>query len=141
MDPSFKIVKVRDSLLYYFTMGPMAYFGISAQTIRVLITGSLLIHGVTHGIALIALFIQAVRTNSTSRIRIRSWFLPTASDRFAATLAIPFCTVSTAGFLLASLLFWRMLGEGVPWRQLAYGSAAVSILSNHNLFRSMARIA
>lgn len=101
---------------------------LSTQTIRVLIAGALLIHGIAHAIALGTLFSQAIQGPSRSKIAVRSWMLPTLSPRTAATAALPFWLLSTPGFLAAAASFLGVLVAGGAWRWLAVAGAIVSVL-------------
>lgn len=101
---------------------------LSAQIIGFLIPAALLLHGVAHLIALGALFTQSLGKSSASRLALRSWLLPSISEKLAATLAIPFWFVSAIGFLGASMSFWGFLVTGGVWRQLAVVSAIVSMV-------------
>lgn len=100
----------------------------SANIIRVLIAGALLVHGVAHAIALGALIAQSLGGPSVSRVAIRSWLLPSLPPNTAAIMAIPFWIVSTIGFLAASMSFWGILVPGEAWSQLAVAAAIVSVL-------------
>jgi len=99
----------------------------SPQVIKILITGTLLLHGLAHGRAFLALISDAARSRGKPPIPVRSWLLPSLSIRAAAILAIPFWLLSTIGFIAASLSFWGTL-PGEYWRQLAVASSVISTL-------------
>ncbi len=100
----------------------------SPELIRILITAALLLHGVAHGRAFLALIVDAVRSGSRTALPVRLWLLPSLSLRSAALLASPFWLLSTIGFSLASLSFWGILEGAELWRQLSIASSIISIL-------------
>jgi len=99
----------------------------SPQIIKFLITGTLLLHGLAHGRAFLALISDAARSRGQPPIPVRSWLLPSLSISAAAILASPFWLLSTIGFIAASLSFWGTL-PGEYWRQLAIASSVISTL-------------
>ncbi|MGA2819335.1 MAG: hypothetical protein ABSF61_01550 [Anaerolineales bacterium] len=100
----------------------------SVQTIRVVIAGALLLHGIAHAIGLGALLAQSLRGLSTSWVAVRSWLFPTLSTNTAATAAVPFWIVPTIGFIASSASFWGILVPSGWWRQLALAGSIASIL-------------
>ena len=100
---------------------------LSPQITRVLITGSLLLHGFAHGIALVALLIQTLGIVTKSPVIVRSWLLPSLSEKMAAILAMPFWITSTLCFIVGSVSFWGILGKELAWRQLAIGGSVISV--------------
>ena len=100
----------------------------SDQTIKVLIAGALLLHGLGHA-GVIGALIAHDRGLSTGRfLAARSWLLPSLSAPTARTVAIIFWGLSTIGFVAASMSFWGILVPGDVWRQLAVASSIVSML-------------
>ena len=102
---------------------------LSTDTIRALIPGVLLIHGLGHGGALGALLWIRFNpgTPTGGWLSARSWILPSLDASTATTIAMTFWTVSLAGFLMAALAFLGLVLPEVAWRPLAVGSAFVSL--------------
>ena len=100
----------------------------SPQTIKILIAGALLLHGLAHGKAFFALIGDASRTGGQAPVPIRSWLMPSLSPRAAAIIASPFWLLSTLGFIAASLGLWGTIVPGEAWRQLAIVSSVISSL-------------
>lgn len=98
----------------------------SPQTIKILITAILLLHGIAHGRAFLMLIPQAAGNERTTPLPVRSWLIPSLGARTAGMLAIPFWLLPTIGFVLAALSFWGTFEFGSAWRQLAIASAIVS---------------
>lgn len=86
----------------------------STQTIKVLIAGALLVHGLGHLTGFV--------------LPARSWLFPSLAPPAARTVASIFWVLSTIGFVAASMSFWGILVPGDAWRPLAVASAIVSIL-------------
>jgi hypothetical protein len=100
----------------------------SAQTIKVLIAGALLLHGLGHTGALGALIAHS-RGHFTGFWRpARSWLFPSLAAPTARRGASIFWGLSTLGFVAASMSFWGILVPGEAWRQLAVVSSIVSTL-------------
>jgi hypothetical protein len=100
----------------------------SPQNIRILIAGTLFLHGLAHGRAFIALVAKAAGLGSQPQVLVRSWLWPSLAPGASAALASPFWLLSTAGFVASSLSFWGIIVPGEAWRQLAVASAAISTL-------------
>ncbi len=100
----------------------------SAQTIRVLIAGALLLHGLGHSGALVALIVVGRGHSGGSWLPARSWLFPSLTAPTARTVAGAFWVVSTIGFVAASMSFWGILVPGEAWRQLAVAFSIVSTL-------------
>jgi len=98
----------------------------SDQTIRLLIAGSLLLHGLGHFGAIMALVVQGRVKDTGKWKRARSWLFPTLAEPAATTIAIIFWGLSLIGFVAASMSFWGVLLPGDIWRQLALVSAFIS---------------
>lgn len=100
-----------------------------ANELRLLIGGVLLIHGLGHGGALGALIWLRVAPGGPTGgwSAARSWLLPALRSPDATNIAMAFWIVAMVGFVLASLSFWDVLLPGDLWRQLAVGSALVSL--------------
>jgi hypothetical protein len=100
----------------------------SPQTIRIIITAALLLHGLAHGRALFSLVTQATGSRTDTWIPVRSWLLPSLTPRAAAAIAAVFWLLSTVGFIAASLSFYSSSTSGELWRQLAIAASIVSTI-------------
>ena len=98
------------------------------QTLRILVAGSLLLHGIAHAIALGALVIQSLAGPSASRFSVGSWLVPSMSLRQVALAMLPFWLVSTFAFLAASGSFWGLIPNFDSWNDLAIAGAVASLL-------------
>jgi hypothetical protein len=103
---------------------------VPSQTIKLIIAGVLLLHGLGHTGALIA-----IAVNWTSRgtatgawLPARSWVIPSLAPQTAKAVASIFWVLSTIGFVAAAMSFWGIVLPGDAWRQLALTSSIVSIL-------------
>ena len=86
----------------------------STNTVRILIAGALLVHGVGH---ILGFWMPA-----------RSWLMPNAGEPLMRTLSSILWLLAAVGFILSCLGF---LGVVVPadwWRPLAVAFALVSLL-------------
>jgi hypothetical protein len=101
----------------------------SPETIRGLVFGALMIHGLGHGGALGALLWIAFRPGDPTGgwQAARSWLLPALPAASATMVAGTFWVVSLLGFVAAALAFWGIVLPGDLWRPLAIGSAIVSL--------------
>jgi len=101
----------------------------SAETMRGLVFGVLMIHGLGHGGALGALLWIASRPSDPTAgwQAARSWLLPALPAASAAMVAGTFWVISMLGFVAAALAFWGIVLPGDLWRPLAIGSAIVSL--------------
>jgi hypothetical protein len=96
------------------------------STIRLLIAGALLLHGLGHGGALAALAYVG-RGRDTGQWRpARSWLIPSLPPRSATILSSIFWVLSMVGFVAAAMSFWGLLIPADAWRALALASACVS---------------
>jgi hypothetical protein len=100
----------------------------STQTIRLLIAGALLLHGLGHGGALGALAYLGRGRDGGGWRPARTWLLPSLSQRTATIVASTFWVLSLVGFVAAAMSFWGILIPGAWWRALALVSACVSAL-------------
>jgi hypothetical protein len=100
----------------------------SAQTIKVLVAGALLLHGLGHAGALGALVAHSRRYFTGFWLPARSWLFPSLAAPAARTVASTFWVLSTIGFVAASMSFWGILVPGEAWRHLALASSIVSML-------------
>ena len=102
----------------------------SADTVRGLVFGALMIHGLGHGGALGALIWMAFRPSDPTGgwHAARSWLLPTLPAAAATSVAGAFWIVAMLGFVAAALSFWGFGLPGEGWRPLAIGSAVVSLV-------------
>jgi hypothetical protein len=101
----------------------------SAETIRGLVFGALMIHGLGHGGAIGALLWIALRPTDPSGgwQAARSWVLPALPAASATVVAGTFWVISMLGFVAAALAFWGIVLPGELWRPLAIASAIVSL--------------
>jgi hypothetical protein len=121
----------------------------SDQTIKLLIAGALLLHGLGHGGALGALIWLAKKpgTSTGGWKPARSWLFPNLDPSTARTIASIFWVLSLLGFVAAALSFWGILVPGDLWRQLALVSAVVSgvgivlFIGNWPTFNTIAALA
>jgi hypothetical protein len=85
-----------------------------SQTIKVLIAGALLVHGVGHTLGF--------------WMPARSWLLPNASETTLRVVSSIFWAAAALGFVASALSFWGILIPGDLWRQIALVFAVVSLL-------------
>ena len=86
----------------------------SPQNIRIIITIVLLLHGLGHGGAIVALVVGSRGAPTGKWLAARSWLFPRLSYRLALTIAIIFWSLSLVGFVVAAL--WNqgfLFSEGV----------------------------
>lgn len=100
----------------------------SVQTIKILIAGALLLHGLGHVGAIGALVAHGLGASTGPWRPARSWLLRPLPAPVATTVASIFWALSAIGFVAASMSFWGILVPGELWRQLALASSVVSIL-------------
>ena len=102
----------------------------SADTVRAVVFGTLMIHGLGHGGAIGALLWIAFRPGDPTGgwQAARSWLLPALPAASATVVAGSFWLVSMLGFVAAALSFWGIVGTGELWRLLAIGSAVMSLV-------------
>src|SRR5512140_2523998 len=102
----------------------------SDQTLKLIITGALALHGLGHGGAVGALAWIAARpgTDTGAWRAAHSWLLPGLSAETATAVAIGFWIVSLVGFVAAALGFSGILLAGAAWRPLAAMAAVVSMV-------------
>jgi hypothetical protein len=98
----------------------------STQTIRLLIAGALLLHGLGHGGALAAMAYAGRGRDAGKWRTARSWLIPSLPPGSATILASIFWILSLIGFVAAAMSFWGLLIPGEWWRALALVSACVS---------------
>jgi hypothetical protein len=100
----------------------------SEQTIKILIAGVLLVHGLGHGGAIGALIAIDRGVPSGKWLAAYSWLFPKLSPQAAKVIAILFWVASLLGFAAAALSFWGILIPGDLWRPLALIFAFVSFI-------------
>ena len=100
------------------------------QTLRLIVFGALLVHGLGHGGAIGALvWIRRFPGTDTGGWRAaRSWAFPALPATAATLVASAFWVVALVGFVAAALSFWGILLPGALWRPLAVASAVASAL-------------
>jgi hypothetical protein len=99
----------------------------SPDTIKLIITAVLFLHGVAHVWAVFQNLPQATNPSAKPAIPVRSWLFPKLSPRPAAIAAGVYWLLSGIGFIVAALSFWNAPATGL-WRQLAVGSALISTI-------------
>ncbi len=101
----------------------------SEQTIKLVVAGVLLLHGLGHGGALGALAWIRLRPGTPSGAwhAAQSWLIPSLAADTAMTVASAVWVASLAGFVIAAMSFWGVLVPESVWRPLAVASALVSI--------------
>jgi hypothetical protein len=101
---------------------------LSDNLIKIIIALVLLLHGLGHGGALVALVWIRLRpgTNTGRWREARSWLFPSLPGSAATVVASTFWILSLVGFVLAAMSFWGVLVPGDIWRQAAIYSAVIS---------------
>ena len=100
------------------------------QTIKIIITAILILHGIAHGRAFFALVTQATSGQAGGWLPLRAWWYPNLSLKAASWIASAFWLLSTLAFFAAGLSLWGLLEWGNTWRQLAIAGAVVSTLGS-----------
>jgi len=102
----------------------------SDSSVRLVILGALLLHGISHGGALAALAWIGARPGSDtgSWQAARSWLAAGLPAGAATTVASAFWIASLIGFVAAALALWGVGVPGDAWRPLAVVSALVSMV-------------
>ncbi|HEX7476107.1 MAG TPA: hypothetical protein VF318_09120 [Dehalococcoidales bacterium] len=102
----------------------------SNQIVRIIVPIALLLHGLGHGGALVALIWIKFRPgdNSGGWLAAHSWLFPSLQAPAPAIVASIFWILSLLGFVAAALSFWGVLIPVDAWRQIAVVFAFVSIL-------------
>ena len=100
----------------------------SDQTIKLIAAGVLLVHGLGHGGALVALAWIRLRpgTPTGDWLAARSWLVPSFPGDTATTIASAFWIASLVGFVVAAMSFWGAVIPGSVWRPLAVAAACIS---------------
>lgn len=100
----------------------------SDHTIKLIVSGVLLLHGLSHGGALGALAWIRLRPGSSTGAwhAARSWLVPTLPGDTATTLASALWIESLLGFVIAAMSFWGFLVPASVWQPLAVAAALVS---------------
>jgi hypothetical protein len=119
----------------------------SAGTIKLLIAGALLLHGLGHAGVFVALIVNRLGHNTAPFTAARSWLFPSLPAPAAIAVAGLFYVPATIGFVAAAMSFWGILVPGDLWRQIAVVSAVVSaigmalFLGNWPTFNTIAALA
>ena len=100
------------------------------QTIKLIIAGVLVLHGLGHIGALMAIVVNwANRGTATGAwLPAHSWLAPSLPAQTARAIASAFWVLAAVGFVAASMSFWGIVVPGAAWRQLAIASSVVSTL-------------
>ncbi len=101
----------------------------SDQFLKLIVVGTLLLHGPGHGGAIGALLWIDRRpgTNTGGWPAARSWPLPSLASPTATTVATVFWIVALVGFVAAAMSFWGVLLPAEVCRPVAVVSAAASL--------------
>ena len=119
----------------------------SDGTLRLLIGGVLLLHGLGHGGAFGALLWTRTGKGAGGWLPARSWLFPSLSPAAARTVASVFWIVAMLGFVAAALGFWGILVPESAWRPLAVafsvvsGTGIVLFIGNWPPFNTLAALA
>ena len=98
----------------------------SDQTVKFLIAGVLLLHGLGHAGVVGALIANSRGISTGPFLPARSWLFPSLPAPVARTVASTLWILSAIGFVAAAMSFWGILVPGDIWRQLAVVFAIVS---------------
>jgi hypothetical protein len=96
--------------------------------LQILITASLLLHGIAHAIALVALIGQTSLGRSKRKVLATSWLFSSAQPRTAAIVLMPFWITATLAFIGASAASWGVILAGELWAELAFFGAIISTI-------------
>ncbi|MGD8732096.1 MAG: hypothetical protein PVH92_09460, partial [Anaerolineales bacterium] len=94
--------------------------------LQILITASLLLHGIAHAIALVALIGQSGMGKPKRKIITTSWLFQWMLPRKAALILMPVWILATLAFFGASASSWGVIIKGGWWASLALIGAIVS---------------
>jgi len=106
----------------------LPFENMSAETIKIVITAALVLHGIAHARAFIALLAQSLGNLPATWLPVRSWLFPSMSSKLVAGVASLFWLLSTLGFLAAALSFWGILIPPDVWSQVIVPAAIISTL-------------
>jgi hypothetical protein len=99
---------------------------VSDQTLRIVVGGVLLLHGIAHLGALAALGWVTSGRDAEGGRPARIWLAPSLAPRTATIVAVGFWLVATLGFVLTALAFWGIALPVEWWQLLGVSSALVS---------------
>jgi hypothetical protein len=99
-------------------------------TLRLVLGGILLLHGIAHGGAMGSLWWVATRpgTNTGGWTAARLWVAPNISANAATIVAVCFWTVAMVAFVVAALGFLNVVVPAEWWRPAAVIGALVSLV-------------
>jgi hypothetical protein len=100
----------------------------SIQLVKIIIPLVLLLNGLGHGGAIVALISIDRGVPSGKWLSARSWLFPKLSPKAAKVITITFWAISLLGFLAAAFSFWGILIPGDLWRTLALVFAFISLI-------------
>lgn len=100
----------------------------SIQLVKIIIPLVLLLHGLGHGGAIVALISIDRGVPSGKWLSACSWLFPKLSPKAAKVITITFWAISLLGFLAAAFSFWGILIPGDLWRTLALVFAFISLI-------------
>ena len=110
----------------------------STQTIQILITAVLALHGVAFARGAFTLFTQWLSRSNHGWLPLRFLLYPSLSAPATAAIAGIFWLLAAIGFLGSAMAFWGILVPGEIWRQLAIGGAIISTIWHHPLLWHLA---
>jgi hypothetical protein len=102
----------------------------SPQTIKIIITAILILHGIAHGRAFFTLLVQATNGQAGAWLPVRAWWYPAMSLRAASWTASIFWLLATLAFFASGLIFYGLLDWGSAWRDIAFIGAIISTLAS-----------
>ncbi|MDF1501038.1 MAG: hypothetical protein P1P76_11260 [Anaerolineales bacterium] len=94
--------------------------------IQIIITASLLLHGIAHAVALVALTRQSALGRAGHRVTVGSWLFSDAQPRQAARLLIPFWLAAVLAFFGSAASSWGVIVSTDLWGRLAFLGAIIS---------------
>ena len=98
----------------------------SDEMLRLVVGAVLLVHGLGHIGALIALGWATSGRDAGGWKPARMWVARSLAPRSATLIAVVFWLVSTVGFVLTALAFWGVILPVEWWQPLGFVSALVS---------------
>ncbi len=98
----------------------------SDETLRIVVGGVLLLHGIAHLGALGALWWVTSGRDAGGWKLARMWVAPSLAPRTATMIAVGFWLIAMIGFVLTALSFWGIVLPVEWWQALGVVSALVS---------------
>lgn len=100
------------------------------STLRLILGGVLLLHGIAHGGAIGSLWWVATRPDVETGgwTAARMWAAPAVAGNVATAVAVAFWTAAMVAFVVAALGFWNVAVPPDWWRPAAVIGAVVSLV-------------